>query len=298
MATSKLSQAERGTVRALMRIDRRYNLIALPLVAIWAAAAVLAIDTPSWPARLVCYAAIGAVIHALATLMHEAIHGNLFRRRALDRWVGFLVGAPSLLSFTAYAVTHRLHHKHTRTTLDPDEMDNVSSRAWVRRIVFYGWLVAGMPFYAIHVPLTALRRGTARERSAVIVELALIGGAIASMIALAAHFHAGHVVVHAWLAPLAFASAIGQARGVAEHTLTARGDPSTATRTITSTPAWSLVLLNLNYHLEHHLYPAVPWYNLPRLHALLRRDHDRAGAFVERSYVGFLWRAVTSRDAI
>ena len=27
----------------------------------------------------------------------------------------------------------------------------------------------------------------------------------------------------------------------------------------------------VNYHLEHHLYPSVPFYHLPRLHAVLSR---------------------------
>ena len=28
--------------------------------------------------------------------------------------------------------------------------------------------------------------------------------------------------------------------------------------------------MNMQYHLEHHLYPNVPYYNLPRLHELIR----------------------------
>jgi fatty acid desaturase len=48
----------------------------------------------------------------------------------------------------------------------------------------------------------------------------------------------------------------------------------------------SFCLLNENYHLEHHLFPEVPSYNLPRLHALLR---SRLPHSVEaRSYSGFL----------
>jgi fatty acid desaturase len=31
---------------------------------------------------------------------------------------------------------------------------------------------------------------------------------------------------------------------------------------------------NIGYHLEHHWYPSVPWYNLPQLQAALREDPD------------------------
>ena len=60
---------------------------------------------------------------------------------------------------------------------------------------------------------------------------------------------------------------------------------------MTSNRLVSSLMCNLNYHLEHHLFPGVPWYNLPRLHALLADEYRRAGAFAHRSYLGFLWEA-------
>jgi fatty acid desaturase len=36
----------------------------------------------------------------------------------------------------------------------------------------------------------------------------------------------------------------------------------------------------VNYHLEHHLYPAVPHYHLPALHRLLQGKGVLAGAEV------------------
>ena len=37
---------------------------------------------------------------------------------------------------------------------------------------------------------------------------------------------------------------------------------------------------HVNYHLEHHLYPAVPHYHLPRLHRLLLQKGALQGAEV------------------
>jgi fatty acid desaturase len=39
---------------------------------------------------------------------------------------------------------------------------------------------------------------------------------------------------------------------------------------------------HVNYHIEHHLYPAVPHYNLPRLHAALEQHGILEGAEVRR----------------
>ena len=30
--------------------------------------------------------------------------------------------------------------------------------------------------------------------------------------------------------------------------------------------------LNINFHIAHHLFPAVPWYRLPTVHARLMQD--------------------------
>ena len=110
-------------------------------------------------------------------------------------------------------------------------------------------------------------------------------------IGLAASLGRLDVVVHGWLIPLAVAIAFGNARSWAEHALTVPGDPLTHTRTVTSNRVVSLLMCNLNNHLEHHLCPGVPWYNLPRLHALLAPEYRAAGAFVHRSYLRFLWEA-------
>ena len=80
-------------------------------------------------------------------------------------------------------------------------------------------------------------------------------------------------------------------RGWSEHLLTRPGHPLTQSRTVISNPVVRFFLCNGNYHLEHHLFPAVPWYRLPQLHRLLQGEYRAAGASVYRSYLRFLWDA-------
>lgn len=56
-------------------------------------------------------------------------------------------------------------------------------------------------------------------------------------------------------------------------------------------------MCNENYHLEHHLYPRVPWYNLPELHRTLRADLVAQGAPFIPSYFSFV-RGVLSGSLI
>jgi fatty acid desaturase len=49
-----------------------------------------------------------------------------------------------------------------------------------------------------------------------------------------------------------------------------RGDYPESCRTIDLHPVMAFFYANMNYHVEHHMYPSVPFYNLPTLSALLR----------------------------
>jgi fatty acid desaturase len=287
-----LSPERRRAIKELHALNRGWNLVALVFAALWAGAAWAAIRFPVWPVRVPALVLIGASIHALAILMHEGCHGNLFRARALDRWVGFLLGAPALFSCSAYRVTHQHHHRFNRTARDPDEFSNLSRNRTVLSVAFYAWLVVGMPAYLVHVPLTALRRGSRSQRRDVLVEEALLAALVGLVFFLAVRHGFLPQVLWVWVLPMGVAALFGSLRGWAEHLMTRAGHPLTQTRTVTSNAVVSFFMCNLNYHLEHHLFPAMPWYRLPRLHALLREEYVGAGAFVERSYLKFVWDAI------
>jgi fatty acid desaturase len=44
------------------------------------------------------------------------------------------------------------------------------------------------------------------------------------------------------------------------------------TRTVMMNPISRFLYLNMNYHIEHHMFPMVPYYHLPALHSLIKHD--------------------------
>lgn len=42
------------------------------------------------------------------------------------------------------------------------------------------------------------------------------------------------------------------------------------TRTFYANPVFRFLYMNMNYHIEHHMFPMVPWHRLPELHALIK----------------------------
>lgn len=57
---------------------------------------------------------------------------------------------------------------------------------------------------------------------------------------------------------------LGLAENVTDHRLN--------TRTVLMNPVSRFIYLNMNYHLEHHMFTMVPYYHLPRLHELIKND--------------------------
>lgn len=282
----------RTEIKKLYRLQPRYNWVLLLYPALWALAGWAILTFPVLPVRLAGYVLIAICMNAMGILMHEGIHGNLFRNKTLDRWVGFLVAVPTLISASAYRTVHLLHHRLNRSEDDPDEFKVLTKNRTLLSIYFYTWMVIGMLAYLVHVPVTALRLGKPPERRAVLVELALMLGVYATVVGLAIRYDFLGALVHLWLLPMAIATIFGNVRGAAEHMLTDAGSPLTRARSVTSNPFVSFLMCHQNYHLDHHLFPAMPWYNLPRVHRLLRPEYDRAGSPIYRSYLVYLYDAI------
>ncbi len=67
---------------------------------------------------------------------------------------------------------------------------------------------------------------------------------------------------------LATSSALSQHAGLAENVL----DHRLNARTIRMNPVFRFLYWNMNFHVEHHMFPMVPYHALPALHAEIAAD--------------------------
>lgn len=257
---------------------------ALAFVAAWAAAGAVMLLSGAPAVRIAGWFLIGSIIQGFGILMHEAVHGTMSRSRRLNRWMGFLCGLPAILSVTAYRAVHLPHHRYERTGRDPDELENVTSDPRKLSLLFLVVLAAGQIYLAPKYGPTSALRERGEVRRDILVEYAIIIAVYAALFALLPL----RVMLDLWVVPALIAGMLTNVRTLAEHALTVRIDRLSATRTVTSNRIVSLLMCNLNYHTAHHLYPAVPWYNLPRLHRLLEAEFAAAGVQIYRSYTRFL----------
>ncbi|HEV2899310.1 MAG TPA: fatty acid desaturase family protein [Pseudaminobacter sp.] len=69
---------------------------------------------------------------------------------------------------------------------------------------------------------------------------------------------------------------IGLADNVVDHRLN--------TRTVYMNPISRFIYWNMNYHVEHHMFPMVPYHALPRLHELVKHDLPEANPSIWDAY--------------
>ena len=118
-------------------------------------------------------------------------------------------------------------------------------------------------------------------------ELLLRAVVYTSLIWWAAHQGVLGKFLKVWLIPGYIFSLLNSVRFIAEHYETPwEAGQLAGTRTIVSNPVNSFFWNNINYHIGHHVYPGVPWYNLQKLHRELLPEIVRQQAVVDGSY----WR--------
>jgi fatty acid desaturase len=280
-----ISADKRKAIKELHELNYMYNLKIPFFFALWVVSALLFFRTDSLLIHLPLYFLMTCSMVGLSILMHESNHNLLFKNRQLNRWAGFICGLPSLVSVSAYRTLHLAHHAHTGTHKDPDSMQNSVPKKIPMVIFFYLFLILGAYLYLIHLVLTSLKLADPAMRRNILIEYSLI---LAVFVLLFAYLPI-HVMLHVWIIPLLIAAQLTNVRGLAEHGLTTSDNVFTETRTVKSNRFVSFMMNNLNYHLDHHLFPGVPWYNLPRLHSILSDEYKAAGSSVYPSYTAFMF---------
>ncbi len=223
-------------------------------------------------------------LNAFVLLMHDGMHSTLYRNRYWNRLGSVLLGSTFLMSFSAYRVIHTRHHTYLGDARDPDDYQNYVRRQPLLWCLHFVRLTVGPLLYLALIPILAVRYGSNHERRDIIGEylfLLAVYGALLRLVPPAE-------LTVAWFIPLLIVGVFTAIRGFTQHGITDVSDPYLASRTILPNPIVGFFLLHENYHLEHHLFPEVPSYHLPRLHKLIWRRLPRA--VCGRSYLGFLAR--------
>ncbi|MHB8545120.1 MAG: fatty acid desaturase family protein, partial [Leptospirales bacterium] len=228
-------------------------------------------------------------LHLFGWIGHEGLHFNLVKNRRLSAFLGLSFSSMivSHMGF-GFALSHWNHHRFANQKEDPDRQIFEKFHTVLERLLFarlvadWHYLVNGILAAFGKLKIDTKGFPLSRKEQQLMAWLNIV-------------LATGWVAVYAWLIamnPIAGMAAIGLPHllvvlltGLRPYLEHAGTEPELfrTSRTRVSSLLSTVYFFN-NYHLEHHLYPKVPCYNLPKVHQYLKAKgyFEMANSFVEK----------------
>lgn len=282
---------------SLLRPARAVTDALLAWAAIVAAFTAVAL-WPHWWVVALAFPVVGSRYYALFIVGHDGMHRRLCRGRGRNDLLNDLLCLGPIGAITRINnANHLLHHRHLGSQDDPDRHRHCCHNKSTRPA--YLAFVTGLANLVPAIRNVFLRGHEADDRSvrpryrgrdvAILVgwQAILIGG-----LTLAIGWWAYPVL---WLAPVYVHMYLADlVRSFLEHAHPEADEKADQHRLITyvSNPLERLLLApnNMNLHTAHHLWPSIPYYNLPVADRKLRSHPDAAGLEWRGSYLAYLVR--------
>lgn len=253
--------------------------LALANVTALVASAVAIVMLDSWYLWLPFAVVAGFAVFDFTVLLHEVVHRAVLREASEKgyRFLGLLYAVPSGISSSQFTRWHLDHHAGLGSNEEDPKRHYLSPKRNARWLKLLYFTPALFPIYfraaaretASYEP--ALRKRIARERlGTVAFQL--------SLLALAAWLGGWGIAFKLYIVPVFFVFPVAFALNrLGQHYDIDPADPAKWSTLIRGSWFWDKVFLYSNYHLEHHYFPGVPFYNLPRLQKVLAPFYEQRG---------------------
>lgn len=223
---------------------------------------------------------------------HECGHGTAFRTQWLNDIVYEFASFMILRNSVTWRWSHARHHTDTIIVgRDIEIAVQRPPRLWRIALVFIGLPDAVTSMAALlrnacghlspeekdFIPESAHKRAILVAQCHVAIYIATLALALharswlpVAMIGLPRLYGAWHGILTGLL------QHGGLADNVTDHRLNSR--------TVLMNPVSRFIYWNMNYHVEHHMFPMVPYHALPRLHAMIKDDLPAANRSIWHGY--------------
>jgi len=261
------SLSQRSDPRGLFRFGAHLAVMALTGLLVWW-------TRPNWWLTVPAMILHGFTLVTMFAPMHECVHRTAFNARGLNELFGWIAGFLSFYNFTYYRYYHTWHHRFTQ---DPDkDPELMTPKPQTRGEYLYE--LSGIGFW-LHRPWLFLKLALGRTQGYPFLP-ADARGKVALSAGLQLGLYVGGIVAAClgydfaliyFFLPAILAQPLLRAILIAEHTGCSHDENGlTNTRTTLTNGFIRLLMWNMPYHTEHHLYPSIPFHQLPRAHRELR----------------------------
>jgi Na+-transporting NADH:ubiquinone oxidoreductase subunit F len=211
---------------------------------------------------------------------HESGHGTAFKTDWLNNALYEIASFMVMRESSVWRWSHTRHHSDTiivgrdpeiAVPRPPDILGLILSffslkviPKYFRQVLLH---VTGRlsPEEKTFIPESEYEKVYFRARIYLLIYAGVIGLAIYERSLLPLMFIGLPTLYGSWLMPIyGYTQHAGLAENVLDHRLNCR--------TVQMNFIHRYLYWNMNYHVEHHMFPLVPYHNLPRLHALVQPD--------------------------
>lgn len=281
----------RQEVRDLHRVKASRHFLVVARLLFVVALCAWALWQSRWPSLWPLAAIVqGFNILGFVILLHEQVHQIIFakRRPRLEALLGHFYAFPSAISATQFRIWHLDHHNELgSTTADPKRahLSPKRNQRWTKLLYFTPalfWIYARAAAREAQSYTPEEQRAIRRERWInVFLHLAL-AAAIATL-------GGPWVLLRVYVVPVFFVFPVAFVLNrLGQHYDIDPTDPAKWSTRVDGNPIWHTLMLWSNFHIEHHYYQRVPFYNLGRLNRSLRPFWHQIG-LRNRTYSRLLW---------
>lgn len=231
-------------------------------------------SAPFWLAYGVLYGS------ASDSRWHECSHGTAFRTPWMNNLVYQIASFMIMRNPATWRWSHARHHSETYFVGRDPEIAVMRPPEMAKLILNFFGIIDAIKFFPTLVR-NAISGPTPEERTFVPESE---WGKVRRAAQVHMAIYAATIALAFWMGSILPLMVIGLPRlyGAWHHVMTGllqHGgladnviDHRLNSRTVYMNPASRFIYWNMNYHVEHHMFPMVPYHALPRLHALIKDD--------------------------
>jgi len=234
-----------------------------------------------WPHWL-CFSINTMCLHCAGTVVHDACHQAAHRNPTINAILGHISAVVLVFSFPVFTRVHLQHHSHVNHPQDdPDHYVSTGGPLWLIAVRFL--------YHEVFFFQRKLWRD--RELWEWLVERLIV----ISLFCLAIKYHFLGYILNFWFIP---AFLVGITLGLffdyLPHCPFKERDRWKNAR-VYPNPVLNILILGQNYHLVHHLWPSITWYNYQPAYYLMKPLLDEKGCnqtlgiFQKQDFPNFLY---------
>jgi fatty acid desaturase len=199
------------------------------------------------------------------------------KSRALNRILGLFYAFPSGISATQFTKWHLDHHAGLGSPTEDPKRHHLSpkvNKRWVK-LLYY---TPALPFIYFRAAREEASSYSPELQQRIKTERLLTILFQFSLMGLCYFLGGAGVLLRVYVVPVFFVFPIAfSLNRLGQHYNIRPEDPAQWSTLVKSSRFWNIAFLYSNFHLEHHYFPGVPFYNLARVHKLLKSFYAQRG---------------------